>query len=283
MELDIIKHLVPIKILGSQDGQIKTGNFVTTFYTLIKKSRHHLQEIQFCWYILLTSFKYPIRIQASYLEVEESQCNSQQLVRNYPVKLPWPRRWQPSIHIYQQVFLHFFFMSTVQLKPIHQRCVASEETTLLPTEICPVMRKPAFCICKNKGTNQLHGNWAADQRICYHYIVQSLFFLNPKFPASSYLQWLYNPVCVRPGWNPPPPPPPPKKVFQLRDSYIASVTLFWPTFPSTCSISVLCVFWSSNFCWSISDLNLESCNIDHQNNIERSTEIFPKNFNLSGR
>ena len=30
-------------------------------------------------------------------------------------------------------------------------------------------------------------------------IVQSLFFLNPEFQASSHLLWLYNPVCVGPG------------------------------------------------------------------------------------
>ena len=27
-------------------------------------------------------------------------------------------------------------------------------------------------------------------------IVQSLYFLNPKFQASSHLLWLYSPVCV---------------------------------------------------------------------------------------
>ena len=32
--------------------------------------------------------------------------------------------------------------------------------------------------------------------------VQSVFFLNPKFQASSYRLWLYRPVCVRPGWKP---------------------------------------------------------------------------------
>ena len=31
------------------------------------------------------------------------------------------------------------------------------------------------------------------------WIVQSLFFLNPKFQASSHLLWLYSPVCVGPG------------------------------------------------------------------------------------
>ena len=30
-------------------------------------------------------------------------------------------------------------------------------------------------------------------------IVQSLFYLNPKFQASSHLLWLYSPICVGPG------------------------------------------------------------------------------------
>ena len=33
-------------------------------------------------------------------------------------------------------------------------------------------------------------------------IVQCLFFLNPKFQASSRLMWLDYSVCVGPGWNP---------------------------------------------------------------------------------
>ena len=33
-------------------------------------------------------------------------------------------------------------------------------------------------------------------------IVQSLFFLNPKFQASSHLLWLHSPPCVRPGRKP---------------------------------------------------------------------------------
>ena len=44
-------------------------------------------------------------------------------------------------------------------------------------------------------------------------IVQSFFFLNTKFQASSHLLWLYSLVCVRPGlkpWRP---------VFSQRGSY----------------------------------------------------------------
>ena len=33
-------------------------------------------------------------------------------------------------------------------------------------------------------------------------IVQFLFFLNPKFQASSHLLCLYSTVCIRPGWIP---------------------------------------------------------------------------------
>ena len=30
-----------------------------------------------------------------------------------------------------------------------------------------VVRKPAFCICENKGADQLRGNREADQRLCF--------------------------------------------------------------------------------------------------------------------
>ena len=44
-------------------------------------------------------------------------------------------------------------------------------------------------------------------------IVQSLYFLNPKFQASSHLLWLCSPVCVGPGRKPRRP------VFSQRGSY----------------------------------------------------------------
>ena len=69
------------------------------------------------------------------------------------------------------------------------------------------MGKPTICICENKGADQLRGNREADQRLCFRYsdstipllltaklisafvfatrIVQFLFYLNPKFQASS--------------------------------------------------------------------------------------------------
>ena len=65
--------------------------------------------------------------------------------------------------------------------------------------MCCVMRKIRSCICKNKGTDQLHSNCEADQRLCFaKRIVHFHYFLNPKFPASSHLLCLCSLVCVRP-------------------------------------------------------------------------------------
>ena len=33
-----------------------------------------------------------------------------------------------------------------------------------------IMRKPAFCICRNEGSDQLCGICMADQRLCFHCI-----------------------------------------------------------------------------------------------------------------
>ena len=74
------------------------------------------------------------------------------------------------------------------------------------------MRKPAFCICGNKDADQLHGNreaisFAVTAKLISAFVfatrtVLSLYFLNPKFQASSYLLWLYSPVCVDLVGNP---------------------------------------------------------------------------------
>ena len=34
------------------------------------------------------------------------------------------------------------------------------------------------------------------------WIVQSFFFLNPKFQDSNHLLWLYSPLCIGPGQKP---------------------------------------------------------------------------------
>ena len=77
-----------------------------------------------------------------------------------------------------------------------------------------VMRKPDFRICENKDADQLRGNREADQRLFFaKWIVQSLYFLNPEFQASSHLVWSYSLVCVGPGRKPRRP------VFSQRGSF----------------------------------------------------------------
>ena len=67
----------------------------------------------------------------------------------------------------------------------------------------PRCEKTAFCICKNKDADQLRGNPEADHAFVFAtQIGQYLYFLNPKFHASSHLLWLYSLVCVRPGLKP---------------------------------------------------------------------------------
>ena len=58
------------------------------------------------------------------------------------------------------------------------------------------MRKPDFCLCKNKGADQLRKLISAF--VFATPIVQSLFFLNPNVQASSMLRS----VCVRSGQKP---------------------------------------------------------------------------------
>ena len=49
-----------------------------------------------------------------------------------------------------------------------------------------VLRKPAFCICENKGADQLRGNREADQRLCFRF-TDSTIPLLPKSKISSLL------------------------------------------------------------------------------------------------
>ena len=85
-----------------------------------------------------------------------------------------------------------------------------------------VMRKPAFCICENKDADQLHGYREADQRLCFALrIVQFLYYLNPKFQASSHLLWLYSRVRVGPGRKPRRP------VFSQRGSFNCLPLQYW--------------------------------------------------------
>ena len=52
------------------------------------------------------------------------------------------------------------------------------------------MRKLTIGIGENKEAEQLCGNREADQRL-FFLLHRFFYFINPKFPVSSYLLWLY--------------------------------------------------------------------------------------------
>ena len=65
------------------------------------------------------------------------------------------------------------------------------------------MRKPLFANAKSK--TQISCAVTAQLISAFVFaiwIVQSLYYLNPKFQASDHLLWLYSPVCVGPGRKP---------------------------------------------------------------------------------
>ena len=51
--------------------------------------------------------------------------------------------------------------------------------SLIEGKLSRVMRKHAFCICENKGVDQLHSKCAADQRLYFRY-TDGTSFLIPK-------------------------------------------------------------------------------------------------------
>ena len=59
------------------------------------------------------------------------------------------------------------------------------------------MRKPTFCICKNKDPDQLRGNCEADQSLCIRYMDSTIGIpLLPKSEVSSLQPFS---VVVQPG------------------------------------------------------------------------------------
>ena len=94
--------------------------------------------------------------------------------------------------------------------PVNRICVV-----MSCVELSRVVRKPAFCICENKDADQLRGTAKLISAFVFATrIVQFLFYLKPKFPASSRLLWLYSPIYIGPGRKPR------RQVFSQRDSIL---------------------------------------------------------------
>ena len=72
-------------------------------------------------------------------------------------------------------------------------------------EMSRIIRKADFYLCKNKDADQLCSNCTAvtaqliSAFVFATWMVQFLLYLYPKFQYSSFLLWVYRPVCVGPG------------------------------------------------------------------------------------
>ena len=78
-----------------------------------------------------------------------------------------------------------------------QQCISSVQSILSTANyFSPVMRKPYFCICENKGADQLPIYCAADQRLCFRYIASAIPLL-PKYEISSLFK--LSSVTAQPG------------------------------------------------------------------------------------
>ena len=100
---------------------------------------------------------------------------------------------------------------------LHDGC----ETLSVTPNMRRVVRKPFYAYAKTK--TQI--SFAVTAKLISAFVFatkieQSLFFLNPKFQASSNLLWLYIPVCVGPGRKPRRP------VFSQRGSYMYKYLIY---------------------------------------------------------
>ena len=95
-----------------------------------------------------------------------------------------------------------FSRDEAHIKPFHN-----------PFHLSLVMRKPAFLQMRKQRRRSAAQLQLISAFVFATWIVQSFFYLNPKFQGSSHLLWLYSLVRVRPGLKPQ------RAVFSERGSY----------------------------------------------------------------
>ena len=64
---------------------------------------------------------------------------------------------------------HFFAILNAFAALMNNSAASSTLLEPLKETLCHIMRKPTFCICENKGADQLGGYREADQRLCFRY------------------------------------------------------------------------------------------------------------------
>ena len=97
--------------------------------------------------------------------------------------------------------LNYQQVADLCFKLFQRKPIIIGEAFLMSVSIC--LESYNICICENKDANQLPGNRAADQCLCFCYIQSTIPLLqNAKFQVFSHLLWLHSLVCVGPGRKP---------------------------------------------------------------------------------
>ena len=101
-----------------------------------------------------------------------------------------------TLYLIGELSLHVILTSLRHVRVKYQCIHSPSPVTLHPhvydnvtvrRYLSRAMRKPGFCICENKGENQLRDNHAADQQgICFRYI-DSVHIALQKSETSSLL------------------------------------------------------------------------------------------------
>ena len=63
------------------------------------------------------------------------------------------------------------------------------------------MRKPDFCLCENKGADQLRSNCEADQRLCFRYTDSTIPLLSKSKISSFYPAYVTVQVGLCQTWS----------------------------------------------------------------------------------
>ena len=139
----------------------------------------------------MVTLEYKIKQLTVFLQTDSNDCHKQ-LTRFFN------RILLEKDHLYTEV-LPLVLPVLLTESVIYHTCKNLLSTKSIDNHISRVVIKPAFNICENKDavTAKLISAFVFATQI-----VQSLNVLNPKFQASSYLLWLYSPVCIGPGRKP---------------------------------------------------------------------------------
>ena len=77
------------------------------------------------------------------------------------------------------LFSHMQIVGFLMMQLIFIRCPLNGNLIM-----SRIMRKPDFCLCENKGADQLRSNCEADQRLCFRYLDSTIPLLSKSGISS---------------------------------------------------------------------------------------------------